>query len=184
MNKLVPAQHVEHCIYRIRDHQVMLDSDLADLYGVPTFRLNEQVRRNLRRFPDDFMFRLTSEEAKSLRSQNAILKSGGRGQHKKYTPYAFTEQGVPMLSGVLRSQRAIDVNIAIMRAFVRVRKFLTGHQDLAHKLQTLEYRMTRQDVRSRRHSRQIRAVFDAIQALIQGRDAGEDKPINPVGFLK
>ena len=138
MNDLVSAQDVQKWIYKIRGQQVMLDSDLAVLYGVPTFRFNEQVRRNLRRFPMDFMFRLSIFEWESLTSQNAILKSSGRGQHKKYLPYVFTEHGVAMLSGVLRSQRAIDVNIAIMRAFVKLRHAVLSHQGIARRVEKLE----------------------------------------------
>ena len=111
---LIPAERIERAIILIRGQKVLLDSDLAGLYGVSTKRLNEQVRRNRSRFPEDFMFRLTAEEAESLRSQIATLKTG-RGQHRKYVPHAFTEQGVAMLSSVLNSERAIEVNIAIMR---------------------------------------------------------------------
>ena len=113
----------------------MTDSDLAELYGVPTGRLNEQVKRNIERFPEDFMFQLTSDEWNSLRSQIATLNDGKRGSHRKYMPYVFTEHGVAMLSSVLRSKRAIDVNIAIMRTFVRMREMLATHEDLAHKIQ-------------------------------------------------
>ncbi len=117
----VPVRMIERRIYLIRGHKAMLDSDLAELYQVSTGRLNEQVRRNRSRFPADFMFQLTRHEADSLRSQIATLKTG-RGQHRKYLSYAFTEQGVAMLSSVLNSERAIDVNIAIMRAFVHLRR--------------------------------------------------------------
>ncbi len=113
--ELIPSERIEKAILLIRGQKVMLDSDLAELYGVATKRLNEQVRRNRARFPKDFMFQLTGKEAESLRSQNATLKKG-RGRHRKYAPYAFTEQGVAMLSSVLNSERAIEVNIAIMRA--------------------------------------------------------------------
>jgi hypothetical protein len=111
---LIPLERIERSILLIRGHKVMLDRDLAALYGVATKRLNEQVRRNLARFPDDFMFQLDAEEAEILRSQIATLKLG-RGRHRKYRPYAFTEHGVAMLSSVLNSDRAIEVNIAIMR---------------------------------------------------------------------
>jgi hypothetical protein len=119
---VVPVEVIERRIYLIRGQKVMLDRELAELYGVPTRRLNEQVKRNRKRFPEDFMFQLAFEEAKTLlglRSQNATLK---RGQHLKYAPYAFTEQGVAMLSSVLNSDRAIQVNIVIMRAFVKLRQ--------------------------------------------------------------
>ena len=117
---VVPHQRIAQRIYRIRAQKVMLDEDLAELYGVPTKRLNEQVTRNINRFPEDFMFRLTREEDQALRSQNATLK--GRGQHRKHHPPAFTKHGILMLSSVLRSEQAVQVNIAIMRAFVRLRQ--------------------------------------------------------------
>lgn len=155
MNRTVLSERIEHQILLIRGHKVMLDSDLAGLYGVPTFRLNEQVKRNLKRFPSDFMFRLTPSEAKSLRSQFAILKLG-RGRHRKYLPFVFTEQGVAMLSSVLNSERAVQVNIAIMRAFVKLRMLLVTHKDLARKLEELE----------RRYDAQFKRVFDAIRQLM------------------
>ena len=116
----MPDELIEGRIFSFRGQKVMIDSDLAELYEVPTHRLNEQVTRNLDRFPDDFMFQLSREETHSLRSQNAILK--GRGQHRKHLPRAFTEHGILMLSSVLRSERAVQVNIAIMRAFIRLRR--------------------------------------------------------------
>ncbi len=157
-------------IYRVRGQQVMLDAELAPLYGVPTFRLNEQVRRNLRRFPLDFMFRLTMNEMESLRSQIAILKTSGRGEHRKYAPYAFTEQGVAMLSGVLRSQRAIDVNIAIMRAFVKLRHAILAHQSIARKVEKLEGKV---DV----HETDIRLLVQDVEKL--KKRPGPLGPINP-----
>ncbi len=134
----------------------MLDADLAELYCVPTKRLNEAVRRNAERFPEDFMFQLSREEVESLRSQIATLKTG-RGQHRKFLPYAFTEQGVAMLSGVLQSHRAVQVNIAIMRAFVRMRRMLVSHEELARKVNALEGK----------YDAQFRGVFDAIRALME-----------------
>jgi len=128
---LIPAQIIEHRIYFIRNHKVMLDLDLAVLYGVETRVLNQAVKRNWERFPDDFMFQLTQKEAQNLRSQIVISKRGGR----RYLPYAFTEQGVAMLSSVLRSKRAIRVNIAIMRTFVRLRQILATRKELAQKLE-------------------------------------------------
>ncbi len=164
---------IERRIYLIRGQKVMLDRDLAELYGVPTGRLNEQVKRNRKRFPVDFMFRLTLKEANAilaLRSQNAILK---RGQHVKYAPHAFTEQGVAMLSSVLKSERAVQVNIVIMRAFVKLREFLTFHRDFAQKLDALEKKY-------RKHDLQIKAVFDAIRKLVE---APPNPPKRRVGFL-
>jgi hypothetical protein len=145
---------VERHILVIRDQKVMLDRDLAGLYGVSTRRLNEQVRRNMTRFPVDFMFQLTRAEADALRSQIAT-SNGGRGG-RRYPPLVFTEQGVAMLSSVLHSERAIQVNIAIMRAFVRLRRLLATHKALARKLEDLE----------RRYNRKFKVVFVAIRQLI------------------
>lgn len=156
MTSLVPVERIEKRILFLRGHKVMLDTDLADLYGVSTKRLNEQVRRNIKRFPDDFMFQLTVEEAESLKSQNATLKPG-RGRHRKYLPYVFTEQGVAMLSSVLNSERAVQVNIEIMRAFVRLRGLIATHKDLARKLEELE----------KKYDAQFKAVFDAIRELMK-----------------
>jgi phage regulator Rha-like protein len=157
--QLVPSTvQIERAILLIRGHKVILDSDLAMLYGASTKRLNEQVRRNRRRFPDDFMIQLTVEESDSLRSQFATLKTG-RGRHRKYPPYAFTEQGVAMLSSVLNSDRAIEVNIAIMRAFVRLREILASHKDLARKLEDLERKLGE-------HDEKFQVVFEAIRQLM------------------
>ena len=141
----VSVELIERRIYLIRGHKVMIDSDLADLYEVPTHRLNEQVQRNHKRFPNDFMFQLTKPEAEALRSQFAISKKSrgglrsqiatsktGRGG-RRYLPFAFTEQGVAMLSSVLNSERAIEVSIAIMRAFVRLRQLLESNEELNRK---------------------------------------------------
>ena len=149
------AENIHQRILTIRGHRVMLDSDLAELYGVPTKVFNQAVQRNSERFPEDFMFQLSYEEADSLRSQIVTLKTE-RGKHRKYLPFAFTEQGVAMLSGVLRSQRAVQVNIAIMRAFVRMRRMLVSHVDLARKVDALE----------RTYDAHFRVVFDAIRALM------------------
>src|SRR5437879_2627999 len=130
---IVPAERIERAILLIRGQKVMSDADLALLYGVSIKRLNEQVRRNANRFPGDFMFRLTAAEAHALRSQFATLKRG-RGAHRKYLPYAFTQEGVAMLSSVLHSPRAIRVNIEIMRVFVRLRGLVGSNDALARKL--------------------------------------------------
>ncbi len=132
----------------------MLDSDLAELYEVPTRRLNEQIKRNIARFPSDFMFQLNPEEAENLRSQFATSTSrhGGR----RYLPYVFTEQGVAMLSSVLNSERAIQVNIAIMRTFVKIREMLSSNKDLAKRLDNLE----------KKYDAQFKVVFDAIRQLM------------------
>jgi hypothetical protein len=149
----VPSAHIENAIFVLRGQRVLLDTDLAVLYGVPVKRLNEQVKRNRERFPNDFMFELTQDEAKCLRSQIATLE---RGHHRKYLPYAFTEQGVAMLSSVLRSAKAVRVNIEIMRTFVRLRQMLQTNELLARKLAALE----------KRYDAQFRVVFDAIRALM------------------
>jgi hypothetical protein len=147
---------IEESIFMIRGLRVMLDKDLTELYGVETRMLKQAVRRNRKRFPDDFMFELTRDETRSLRSQNVILE---RGKYSKYPPFAFTEQGVAMLSSVLHSERAIEVNIAIMRVFVRLREMMAAHKELAVKLRELEGRL--QD-----HDEQIVAIFDAIRQLM------------------
>ena len=145
---------VESRIYLIRGEKVMLDYDLADLYAVPTMRLNEQVKRNLRRFPPDFMFPLSDQEFRVLISQIAISKLGRGGRRKP--PLAFTEQGVVMLSAVLHSERAIDVNIAIMRAFVKIRRILSSNKVLEKKIAELESK----------YDGQFEIVFGAIRELM------------------
>lgn len=159
MRDLIPHEQIEKSILLLRGQKVMLDSDLARLYGVDTRTLNQAVRRNRDRFPSDFMFRLTSEEAQSLRSQIVILKPG-RGEHRKYLPCAFTEQGVAMLSSVLRSKRAARVNIAVMRAFVKLRELVGAHKELAGKLAELERRVAS-------HDGHITSLFDAIRQLMK-----------------
>jgi len=151
---LLPVKNIERVVVRFRGHNVMLDSDLAALYEVDVKVLNQSVRRNSGRFPADFMFRLTDREAESLRSQIVTSKIGRGG--RRTLPYAFTEQGVAMLSGVLRSARAIRVNIQIMRAFVRLRLMLESNAQLAKKLDELEGR----------YDSQFRIVFDAIRQLM------------------
>ena len=159
MSALVPRERIEQTILLIRGHRVMLAADLAKLYGVTTFNLNKAVKRNVDRFPDDFMFRLSAQETASLTFQIGISKSRGRGG-RRYAPYVFTEQGVAMLSSVLRSKRAIQVNIAIMRAFVKLRELVTSHRGLASKLTLLERKVGG-------HDGQIRSLFDAIRQLME-----------------
>ena len=166
----VPVAFIERRIYFIRGQKVMLDTDLAELYGVPTSRLNEQVKRNRGRFPDDFMIQLKPKETECLTSQNAISKNGRGG--RRTMPYVFTEQGVAMLSSVLNSERAVQVNIAIMRAFVKLREIVATHKELAQKIAELEHKF-------QKHDAQIVAVFDAIRQLT------EPKPVPPkrrIGF--
>jgi len=157
-NAVVPIGHIERQIYLIRGQKIMLDVHLAKLYGVPTKRLKEQVRRNRQRFPDDFLFELTGEEFLSLRSQIATSKKVRGGT--RYLPFAFTEQGVAMLSSVLNSERAIQVNIAVMRTFVKIREFLSTHKDLARKLEDLERKYES-------HDGHIKAIFEAIRELMK-----------------
>jgi hypothetical protein len=166
---LIPIERIERLILLIRGHKVMLDSDLAELYGVTTKRLNEQVRRNLSRFPEDFIFQLTESETHLLRSQFATSKEGRGG--RRYLPYAFTEQGVAMLSSVLNSERAIKVNIEIMRAFVRLRQILASNKELAKRLDELE----------QKYDAQFKIVFDAIRQLMAPPEP--EPPKKRIGFL-
>jgi len=163
---------IEKRIYMIRGQKVMLDTDLALLYRVPTYRLNEQVKRNRVRFPLDFMFQLNSKEADSLTSQIAMSNVGRGGRRTR--PYAFTEQGVAMLSSVLNSERAVQVNIAIMRAFVKLREIVATQKDLAYKIEALEKKF-------QRHDTQIKVVFDAIRELLQPKAA---PPKRQIGFSR
>jgi hypothetical protein len=165
---IIPAERIERSILLIRGHKVILDKDLAVLYGVTTFNVNKAVKRNLKRFPPDFMFRLTPTEFKSLIFQSGIPKKGRGGT--RYCPYAFTEQGVAMLSSVLNSERAILVNIAIMRTFVKLRRILSSHKELARRLDALE----------RRYDTQFKVVFDAIRQMM----SEEEKPKPRIGFHK
>ena len=173
MSTKVPARRIDATILAIRGQRVMLDADLAALYDVPTKALNRAVRRNRERFPDDFMFQLTTEEVQALRYQNgtSILRSQfgtskGRGG-RRYLPYVFTEQGVSMLSSVLRSHRAVLVNIEIMRAFVRSRPMAAGHRVLLQRLDALE----------RRYDARFKAVFEAIRRLMAPAVKGTRRPI-------
>jgi hypothetical protein len=179
----VDADVIQRAVLRIRGLNVMVDVDLAELYGVDVRVLNQAVARNAARFPSDFKFRLTAEEAASLRSQSVILKTHARaklvrsqtvtakhrrGRHRKYLPNAFTEQGVAMLSSVLRSAKAVRVNIEIMRAFVQLRRMLLANEELARKLDALE----------RRYDGQFHAVFEAIRQLM----APPRPPRRSIGF--
>jgi hypothetical protein len=158
-SSVIPVERIERAIYFIRGEKVMLDADLAELYGVATKALVQAVKRNLSRFPADFMFQLSKEELESWRSQLVTSKPSLKKGLRR-APHVFTEQGVAMLSSVLRSDRAIDVNVQIMRAFVRLRELMLTHRDIARKLDELEKRTSR-------HDREIKAVFDAIRQLIE-----------------
>jgi hypothetical protein len=160
----IPPERIERRILLIRGHKVMLSVDLAELYSVEPRVLIQAVKRNLERFPDDFMFQLTDEEVANLKSQIVISSWGGA----RTRPYAFTEQGVAMLSSVLRSPRAVQVNIAIMRAFVKLREILATNRDLARRLDDLESK----------YDSQFRTVFDAIRALMRP----PEKPRRRIGF--
>lgn len=162
---VTPEEAIENRIYVIRGQRVMLDRDLAALYGVKAIALRQQVKRNRDRFPADFHFQLTAEETGVLVSQNVIPTRSLGGSR----PYAFTEQGVAMLSSVLTSKRAVQVNIAIMRAFVRMREMLLSHQDLLRKIQEMESR----------YDEQFQSVFDAIRELMEPADT----PRRPIGFI-
>ena len=150
-------QTVQQRIYKIRGQKVMLDFDLALLYETETKKLKQAVRRNIERFPSDFMFELTKDEYTALRSQIVTLDNQGRGKYSKYNPFAFTEQGVAMLASVLKSQKAIEINIQIVRAFVFLRKYALSHSELPQKLQELETK----------YNKQFNDIFEAINYLIQ-----------------
>lgn len=168
--KLVPIETIERKIYLVRGCKVMFDSDLAAMYQVPTKVLNQAVRRNIGRFPEDFMFQLTGDELESLRSQFVTSNPGRGGQ--RYLPYAFTEHGVAMLSSVLKSTRAVQLNILIIRAFVRLRDYLATHKDLARKLEDVERKQ-------QEHGVHIRKIYDCIQRLIE---PPPDQPKRRIGF--
>jgi phage regulator Rha-like protein len=157
MGKFIIQEVIENKIYLVRGHKVMIDKDLAALYGVRTKNLNKAIKRNINRFPEDFMFQLTGDEFKSLRFQSGTSKQGRGG--RRYVPYVFTEHGVAMLSSVLNSERAISINIAIMRTFARLRHMLATHKDLAEKLDKLENK-------TNQHDKDIFVIFETIRQLM------------------
>ena len=165
-------------IYLIRGRKVMLDYDLAEMYAVETKQLKRQVRRNLERFPADFMFELTFEEYEALRSQIGTIK---RGEHSKYAPMAFTEQGVAMLSSVLNSPTAIRVNIQIIRVFTKIREMLSTHKDILVKLERIEKELLKQGVRMNEHEGDIQAIFQVLKKLVE---APAETPRPRVGFRR
>ena len=184
-------QVIQSKIYEIRGQKVMLDRDLAELYQVTTGNLNKAVKRNLKRFPPDFMFQLTEEEWKALRFQNGIIKKG-RGEHTKYFPYAFTEQGLAMLSGLLNSDIAIQVNINIMRAFVAVRQMIAlpptdKLAELQSEMAELKYYMEEilsdQNDINEETAMQLELINQSLAELQMKRER-EEKPRNPIGFIK
>jgi hypothetical protein len=162
----LPTELIAKKIYLIRGQKIMLDRDLAELYGVETAQLKRAVRRNRNRFPDDFMFELTKSELDDLRCQFGTSKWGGT----RYTPFAFTEQGVAMLSSVLNSDRSIEVNIQIMRTFTHLRSMLTTHEEVKHKIEEME----------KRYDEHFRIVFEAITQLIEE----DEKPNKKIGYIK
>ena len=171
MSTIIAMESIEGRIFLIRGQKVMLDFHLAELYGVMTRRLNEQVKRNSKRFPSDFMFQLTKKETENLMSQKATSSWGG---HRK-SPYAFTEQGIAMLSSVLNSARAINVNIAIMRAFVKLRQILASHKEIVDRLGELEQRMHKKD-------QEIIAIFEMIRKLMAPPPVSQESPKKQIGF--
>lgn len=167
---VVPVEHIASSILVLRGQKVLLDVELAALYGVTTKRFNEQVRRNRERFPADFMFQLTTEDLAALRSQFATLK-GGRGQHRKYLPYAFTEHGAIMAATILNSARAVEMSVYVVRAFVRLRQVLASNTALARKLDELERKY-------QHHDDAIKAILSAIRELMNPPQPKR----RPIGF--
>ncbi len=170
----VTPEFIDRRIHVIRGQKVMLDSDLAELYQVPTIRLNEQVKRNITRFPQDFMFQLTSDEHARVNSSQ-IAMSSRKHRGSAYKPYAFTELGVAMLSSVLRSDRAVQMNIYFMRAFVKLREMLATHKDLAEKIQVLEKGLKEQ-------GKDITAISIAVSKLIEDHRIEKRKLPSAMGF--
>ena len=169
---VVPIERIGSRILLVRGHKVLLDADLAALYGVSTKRFNEQVRRNAARFPEDFMFRLSTEEWDSLRSQFATLKTG-RGQHRKYLPLAFTEHGAIMAATILNSARATEVSVYVVRAFVRLRELLASNKELARRLDQLEKKLGS-------HDQAIAGLVNTIRSLMAAPGPPGRRPI---GFV-
>jgi ORF6N domain len=185
-SNIIPIpENLASMVLAIRGEKVLLDTDLAALYGVEARVLNQAVARNRSRFPDDFMFQLTAEEWEKMRSQT-VTASSAKGENSSqtvmssrkhrgtaYRPYAFTEQGVAMLSSVLRSQRAVEVNIAIMRTFVQLRRLMDSNRDLGRRIEAME----------KRYDEQFSAVFDAIKQLVADDQAKKAKPSRRIGFV-
>lgn len=164
--KLITQEIIEQIIFLVRGKKIMVDHDLATLYKVKTYRLNEQVKRNIKRFPEDFMFQLTDDEKNELIANCDRFKSL---KHSTSNPYAFTEQGIAMLSSVLNSNKAIEINIQIMRTFTKLRELMLVHKDLRIKIEELE----------RKYDSQFKIVFDALRKLIDP----PQKPKTPIGFV-
>jgi len=167
-NSIIRAEEIMSKIYYIRGQKVMLDKDLAEMYGTETKKLKQQVNRNLARFPETFMFELNNSENEALRSHFVTLK---RGEHSKYLPYAFTEHGILMLANVIKSERAIAMSIKIIEVFVKFREMLSSHKDLLLKFEHLEKLVVQ-------HDDDINAIFQALKQLIQQKN----EPREPIGF--
>jgi len=174
---LIPHQKIINKIHFIRSEKVMLDSDLAELYQVETKVLNQAVKRNNGRFPEDFMFQLTEDEWKNLKSQNVTSKERGG---KRKLPYVFTEQGVAMLSGVLNSKVAINVNIQIIRVFTQMRKILMTHKDILVKLEEIEKKFLKQDAHNKKIENEIQMIFQALKKLL----SPAQKPHKKIGYKR
>jgi phage regulator Rha-like protein len=170
LQNMVPDETIINMIYYIRGHKVMLDRDLAEMYGVETKRLKEAVKRNIERFPEQYMFELTKNEDDSLRSQIATLKKG-RGQHSKYFPYAFTEHGVLMVANVLKSKRAIKMSMRIIDVFIRMREMLSTHKDILLKLEHMEKQLSK-------NNKEIQYIFDVLKQLLHE----PHKPMRRIGY--
>ncbi len=168
----VKTDNIASLVLLIRSEKVLLSQDLAALYGVSVSALNQAVKRNRERFPEDFLFQLTQEEAEAARRSRSQIVTLKRGENIKYLPYAFTEQGVAMLSSVLRSPRAVEVNIAIMRTFVQLRRLMDSNRDLAKKIESLETK----------YDEQFAAVFEAIKLLVSEDEARKAQPERRIGF--
>ena len=171
-SQIIPQEVIASKILLFRGEPVILDSDLAKLYGVQTKVINQAVKRNIQRFPKDFMFQLTRDEVDVLKSQNVISKTLGRGGAHRSLPYAFTEQGVAMLSSVLKSERAVAINIEIMRTFVRMRELAFSNEELARKIDELDQRVSKHD----------KAIAEIIEAIRQLMAPPSPKEARPIGF--
>ena len=168
------TESIARLVHAVRGERVLFDADLAGLYGVSTSALNQAVARNRARFPEDFMFRLSAEESDALRKNSSqTVMSSRKHRGRAYRPYAFTEQGVAMLSSVLRSPRAVEVNIAIMRTFVQLRRLMDSNRELARKIEAME----------KKYDEQFAVVFDAIKRLIAEDDARRSSPRRRIGFI-
>lgn len=178
LNSLISDEAISNRIYIIRDQKIMLDRDLAELYGVETKRLKEAVRRNIQRFPEDFMFELTNVEFERWRSQFASSKEDKKGL--RYAPFCFTEQGVAMLSSVLNSARAIAVNIQIIRVFTRMRQIFYDHKEILVRLEKIEKNLMKNDAHIRKHEEEIQMIFKVLKKLLNP----EQPPRKKIGYKR